>query len=340
MGEYFKYHNVTKDVISEVSLPFNFAMPWAKDLHRYTTEENKEFFQYVIDNNDWNDTDKIVAVGDYGTIVDDPRDKEWERITMYQVDAFTDKPFHGNAAAVCPLGKWLSDEKMQRIAAENNLSETAFFIQMGDRFHIRWFTPVAEVDLCGHATLATAYVIFHEQMYKQENITFESRSGDLHVSRRDDWFVLDFPNQAGKPCSPPAQLMDGLGHEPEPVEVLVSTDYMVVYESESQIRDLKPDFSCLSQLDLRGVIITAPGDEVDFVSRFFVPQYGINEDPVTGSAHCILTPYWAEKLDKTSLTARQLSQRGGELQCELKDDRVLIAGKAVKYMEAQIILRR
>ena len=255
-------------------------------------------------------------------------------LSIYQIDAFTDQIFKGNPAAVCPLDSWLADTDLQAIAAENNLSETAFYIPLVSGFHLRWFTPKAEVDLCGHATLATAFVIFNLLDYADDAIKFQTRSAELTVTKNNDWLVMDFPSQPGKPCPPPRLLFDGLGKAP--VEVLASEDYMAVYENEEDIYALKPNFEALSKLDLRGVMVTAKGKDVDFVSRFFAPRHGINEDPVTGSAHCALTPYWAGKLNKTKLSARQISTRSGYIECELKGNRVFLSGQAVKYMEGKI----
>ena len=255
-------------------------------------------------------------------------------LTLYQVDAFASEVFSGNPAAVCPLQAWLSDKVLQSIAEENNVSETAFFVPQDDGFHIRWFTPKAEVNLCGHATLASAFILFEKLNWGQEVVTFESRSGRLSVCRSDDGLILDFPSLPGTLCEPPRALVNGLGCEP--LEVLVSENYMAVFEREEDIVAISPNLDALTQLDLSGVIATAQGKEVDFVGRYFAPKVGINEDPVTGSAHCMLTPYWAEKLDKTQLKARQLSQRTGELGCQLKGERVLISGKAVLYLEGKI----
>ena len=257
-------------------------------------------------------------------------------LTLYQIDAFTDKVFKGNPAAVCPLDGWLSDTDMQAIAAENNLSETAFYVPSGVGFHLRWFTPKAEVDLCGHATLATAFVIFNFSVYANDTVKFDTRSGELVVSRSGDWLVMDFPSQPGRPCAIPPLLIEGLGKMP--LEVLASEDYMAVFENEADVAALEPNFDSLSKLDLRGVMATAKGDKLDFVSRFFAPRYGINEDPVTGSAHCALTPYWANRLEKTKLRAMQISERTGYIECELKGSRVFLSGKAVTYMEGKIKL--
>ena len=258
-------------------------------------------------------------------------------LTLYQIDAFANKPFEGNPAAVCPLDEWLPDEILQAIATENNLSETAYFVPTDKGFHIRWFTPVNEIKLCGHATLATAYVIFNLIGYKEDKIEFESQSGQLLVSREGDWLVMDFPSQPPVPCDVPGELTKAFGKIP--VEVLMSEDYMVVFENEEYVLSLNPDMEFLKRIELRGVIVTAKGKNVDFVSRFFAPKYGINEDPVTGSAHCELTPYWTDKLDKRKLTAKQISNRGGELICELKGNRVFISGKAAKYLEGKIHIK-
>jgi len=258
-------------------------------------------------------------------------------LTLYQIDAFTDKVFKGNPAAVCPLDNWLADTDLQAIAEENNLSETAFYVPIDGGFNLRWFTPKAEVDLCGHATLATAFVIFNFSDYAADTVKFKTRSGKLAVTKRDDLLVMDFPSQPAKPSeNPPSLLVEGLGKAP--IEVLSSEDYMAVFDNEEEVIGLKPNFDALSKLDLRGVMVTAKGKEVDFVSRFFAPRYGINEDPVTGSAHCALTPYWAGKLNKTKLSAKQVSKRTGHIECELKGNRVFLSGKAVKYMEGKITL--
>lgn len=258
-------------------------------------------------------------------------------IPVYQVDAFSSSLFGGNPAAICPLQEWLPDELMQNIAMENNLSETAFLVPVGDHFRIRWFTPKAEVALCGHATLAAAHVLFTELDVKGQEICFHSLSGELRVAKSAAGLQLDFPSQAPEPCEPPLGLLEALGGEP--IDVAFSAeDFIVRYGSEKSIVDLQPDFNKLARTQCRGVAVTAPGDKVDFVSRFFAPAVGINEDPVTGSAHCKLTPLWAERLGKTVMTARQLSARGGELQCELKNDRVLMAGVAVTFLQGMVRL--
>ena len=258
------------------------------------------------------------------------------KIPIYQIDAFTSRVFSGNPAAVCPLESWLEDSLLQAIAQENNLSETAFFIPQGEGYHIRWFTPVAEVDLCGHATLASAFVVFAHLEPSGVVVSFNSKSGRLTVTRDDDLLTMDFPSLSPVPCEAPDVLIKGLGKEP--VEVLRSEDYVGVFSAEDDIRDLRPDFETLNELDLRGVAVTAKGKAVDFVSRFFAPKYGINEDPVTGSVHCSLTPYWAGKLRKRDLRAYQVSKRGGELFCKDCGDRVRISGRAVAFMEGSIII--
>lgn len=256
------------------------------------------------------------------------------KIQLYQVDAFANAAFQGNPAAVCPLQAWLPDSALQAIAEENNLSETAFFIPKGDTFDIRWFTPNSEVDLCGHATLATAFVIFRNGLATKPTIEFASRSGTLLATQDGETITIDFPSQGGTPCSTPETLAQALGSEPK--ECIRSADYMAVFASQAEILALSPDFALMRELDLRGVIVTAPGVDTDFVSRFFAPKFGIDEDPVTGSAHCCLAPYWARQLKKNMLTARQLSQRTGHLACQLKDDRILISGRAILYLEGQI----
>ena len=257
-------------------------------------------------------------------------------LSIYQIDAFAEHVFEGNPAAVCPLDAWLSDDVLQNIALENNLSETAYFVKENEKYHIRWFTPLVEVDLCGHATLASAYVIFEIFGHQDSDIVFHSKSGELKVFRKAEMLELDFPVSPIKRCKTPNEIVKALGKSP--VEIWKSDDYLVVYDYESDIRLLSPDFNILGKLDCRGVIVTSKGTESDFVSRFFAPRCGVNEDPVTGSAHCVLVPYWAKQLGKTKLSAAQLSKRGGKLQCELIGERVLIAGKAVKYLEGKIYI--
>ena len=260
-------------------------------------------------------------------------------LTLYQIDAFANRPFEGNTAAVVPLETWLSDELMQAIAEENNLAETAFFVPNHGGFHIRWFTPINEVKLCGHATLASAFVLFNCLGHESDIIKFESLSGELSVTKNDDILTLDFPAQPPESCSAPEALIKGMADlTKSPVEVLFNEDYLCVLESEEELARLNPKYSFLNQLDLRGVIVTAPSKEYDFVVRFFAPKYGIQEDSVTGSAYTQLVPYWAEKLGKKKFKAKQISSRGGELSCELSGDRVLISGKAIKYLEGNIEL--
>lgn len=256
------------------------------------------------------------------------------KLKQYQIDAFASRVFEGNPAAVCPLEHWLDDSVMQLIAAENNLFETAFFVPTKNGFHLRWFTPVAEVKLCGHATLATAHVLFNLHGYAKQSITFETLSGDLMVTRNHGLLAMDFPAQPATPCKAPDALIAGLGKRP--LEVLAADDYVAVFDNEDDVLALMPDLSQLQLLDLRGVCVTAPGRNVDFVSRFFAPKYGIAEDPVTGSAHCELAPYWAARLGKQNLHARQISKRGGYIHCQLNGDRVVLSGCAVTFMEAEI----
>lgn len=257
------------------------------------------------------------------------------KIPIYQIDAFADGPFQGNPAAICPLQEWLPDTVLQAIAEENNLAETAFYVQRDGEIQLRWFTPTTEVDLCGHATLAAAHVVFQRENPPSSVVTFQSRSGELPVTREENGMLtLNFPSQPGTSAEAPRALIEGLGAEP--VAYLRSEDHMAVFEDEATVRSLEPDFRTLQQLDLRGVIATAPGDDVDFVSRFFAPNFGIDEDPVTGSAHCMLTPYWAERLNLEVMQARQLSKRTGSLRCRLETDRVHLSGNTVSYLEGEI----
>ena len=257
-------------------------------------------------------------------------------LTVYYIDAFAHNLFEGNPAAVIPLRKWLSDDVMQALASENNLSETVFFVESKGKYQIRWFTPVAEVRLCGHATLAAAFVLFNELEYKKGTILFESLSGELYVKREEGAIVLNFPAQPPFKCSAPTELLEGIGVSP--VEVLKCEDYIVVLRDESDVRRMNPLFDKLNKIPLRGVIVTAESSEYDFVARFFGPKLGVNEDPVTGSAYTQLAPYWGEVLGKTRMSARQMSLRGGDIGCEIVGDRVLLSGGAVKYMEGQILL--
>ncbi len=256
-------------------------------------------------------------------------------LILYQVDAFTDTVFRGNPAAVCPLQQWPSDEQMQAIALENNLSETAFFIQEGGAFHLRWFTPAKEVSLCGHATLATAHVLFQHLDYRERRVTFHSLSGPLMVEQRDGWYYMNFPTDP--PVLVPTPKTIDAALDLHPVETYKGKDdYLVILESQEAVEQIQPDFRRLRQLDGRGVIITAPGRSTDIASRCFYPKYGIDEDPVTGSAHTTLGPYWANRLDKSRLTALQCSPRTGLLQLRLMDERIEIAGQAVTFMEGKI----
>lgn len=262
-------------------------------------------------------------------------------LPLYQIDAFTRRVFGGNPAAVVPLEAWLPDPVLQRIAAENNLSETAFFVpREGERnhFHLRWLTPTNEVDLCGHATLAAAHVLFHELGHDSPDILFSSAGGELVVRRDGDLLELDFPARPARPVGENPAVLKALGLEGKPVAMLQSRDLLVVLESEADVRALHPDFTALGELKYFGICVTAPGKNCDFVSRFFAPAQGINEDPVTGSAHCTLTPYWGERLARTELHARQVSARGGDLRCRLDGDRVRIAGEARCYLRGEIVL--
>ncbi|MBV4360054.1 PhzF family phenazine biosynthesis protein [Pinibacter aurantiacus] len=261
-------------------------------------------------------------------------------LPIYVVDAFADKLFQGNPAAVCPLQEWLPDDVMQKLAFENNLSETAFFVKEEEYYHVRWFTPDFEVDLCGHATLASAYVIFNFIAKKAKTITFNSKSGILTVSKTDEGLIqLDFPAYIAEPVdSANPALIKGLSIIPQ--KILKAKNYLLVYESEEEVRKIVPDFNFLNALGSTRVIVTAKGAEVDFVSRFFVPNSVIMEDPVTGSAHSTLVPYWSKKLGKTTFVARQLSKRSGTLYCEYVGDRVLMAGNAVLYSKGEYFLEQ
>lgn len=258
-------------------------------------------------------------------------------LKLFQIDAFAERVFRGNPAAVVPLQHWLTDEMMQLIAMENNLSETAFFVPVHDDFHIRWFTPVSEVNLCGHATLASAHVLFNHLGYQKEEIRFYSRSGELKVKKADDLIVLDFPASAVNQTDFPDYTRQALGIMPQEC-YKGREDLMFVFRNEAEIRQLRPDMNLLKKMDGRGIIVTAPGSGYDFVSRFFAPIEGIDEDPVTGSAHTMLTPYWSQRLSKEMLVAGQISRRGGTLHCRHLGDRTEIGGKAVTYMEGKIVL--
>jgi len=260
------------------------------------------------------------------------------KIPIYQVDAFTSEIFSGNPAAVCLLETWIDDDRLQAIATENNLSETAFLVRSGDGFDLRWFTPACEVTLCGHATLASAHVLFNCRNWPAEQIRFQTRySGQLVVTRRDELLELDFPALPAYAQALPDGLAEALGVAPQAV-FGSKEDLLVLLESESTVRELRPDLHGLERMDCRGVIVTARGERSDFVSRFFAPQVGIPEDPVTGSAHCVLTPYWAGVLGRNELHALQVSQRGGELWCTNAGERVRISGKAALFLEGTITI--
>ena len=256
------------------------------------------------------------------------------KLKLYQIDAFAEKPFEGNPAAVVPLEEWLPDQILQKIAEENNLAETAYYIPKANGFEIRWFTPGSEVKLCGHATLASAAVLFNEFDYSQDEIVFDSLTGPLRITRNGDLLTLNFPTQVPSICETPRNLIVGLGIEPS--DCLANEDYLAVYEDEETLVSIEPKAEPLKCLDRRGVIATAPSNQYDFVSRFFAPKVAILEDTVTGSSFTHLIPYWAERLGKKKMTAKQVSPRGGVVHCELTGDRVLISGKAVKYLEGEI----
>lgn len=260
-------------------------------------------------------------------------------IQLFQIDAFTNQVFGGNPAAVCPLSAWLPDDTLLNIAKENNLAETAFFVKTApNRYHLRWFTPEIEMDLCGHATLATAYVIFQYFEGNADSVCFDSISGELVVKKRGDYLEMNFPSRPPKPAKLPDIIEKGLNLKP--VEVWKSRDYILIYPNEEQIMAIEPDIALFNQINLDpgGVVVTSKGDKVDFVSRFFTPQASIFEDTVTGSAHCSLVPFWANRLGKNKLHAFQLSNRKGELFCQLEGDRVLISGQAVSYLRGVIAI--
>lgn len=261
------------------------------------------------------------------------------KLKIFQVDAFAANVFEGNPAAVCPLNEWLDDAILQKIAEENNLSETAFFVSSGDDIQLRWFTPLEEVDLCGHATLASAHVLYEHLEYIKPQINFQTKSGKLIVTKTDSGFSMDFP--ASMPVilnsDIPTDLMSALG-DVKPQKILAAFDYIIVLNSEDEVKNLTPDFSKWLNIDLRGVIVTAPGNDVDFVSRCFFPKLRVNEDPITGSAHCELTPYWASELNRNTFKARQMSLRSGMVYCELVNDRVILTGSAVDYMTGEITI--
>jgi PhzF family phenazine biosynthesis protein len=267
-------------------------------------------------------------------------------LPVFHVDAFTAGPFTGNPAAVCPLAEWLDDDLLRAVAAENNLSETAYLVPRGDHYELRWFTPRCEVKLCGHATLASGWVVLQVLEPGRGSVRFETRSsGTLTVSRDGDLLAMDFPALAPWPCrDPPAALLEGLekaigGLGKAPAAVMqIEDNYFAVFEREEEVRRIRPDFRLLEKLHPAGVAITAPGENVDFVSRYFAPSYGIPEDPVTGSTHCSLAPYWAQRLGKTNLHARQVSERGGELWCEVKGKRVILKGSAVLTLRGELLI--
>ena len=260
------------------------------------------------------------------------------KLPYYHVDAFTERLFRGNPAGVCLLDSgWLPEQVMQKIAFENNLSETAFVVPTEQGFGLRWFTPAIEVDLCGHATLAAAHVLFREVGLDQATINFETKSGMVSVDRIDSTLVLDFPSRPPVKCSAPLGPARAFGKKP--TEVWKARDYLFIFNNESDVRDMAPEFESMKNWDSLGVIVSAPGESVDFVSRFFAPRAGVNEDPVTGSAHSTLIPYWAGRLNKSSLKANQLSKRGGELFCQDAGARVKIGGKALTYFKGELELQ-
>jgi len=260
--------------------------------------------------------------------------REKMQLKIYQIDAFATKIFEGNPAMVCPLESWLSDELMQNIAQENNLSETAFFVKENNVYALRWFTPTSEVNMCGHATLASAYVLFECMDYEEKKITFSTKSGLLKVRREKNRYLMDFPIQVIEPCDISEQIEEAFGVKP--LATFASMDYIVVFENEEDVVNAKPNLALLKALDLRGVCITAKSIEYDFVTRFFAPRIGVDEDPVTGSAFTQLVSYWADVLGKDKMIAKQVSKRGGKVHCRLKGDRVEIGGRAKKYLEGSI----
>ena len=255
-------------------------------------------------------------------------------IRYFQIDAFTDRVFSGNPAGVCFLDSWADDRILQSIASENDLSETAFLVQRADHYELRWFTPSQEVDLCGHATLASAFAIFENITPKAERVEFQTKSGRLSAKRHGDLIMMDFPAHPPLPCKMPDNIGEIMGIPP--LLTLRSRDLLAVYEEEEQIRRLKPDMAGVAALDHFAVIVTAPGENCDFVSRFFAPGAGVPEDPVTGSSHCTLVPYWSRRLGKKELHAFQLSERGGELFCIDRGDRISIGGRALTYLSGTI----
>ncbi len=256
------------------------------------------------------------------------------KLPYYVIHAFTSRRFGGNPAGVCPLERWLDDATLQALSTENDLAETAFFVPRGADYDLRWFSPSREIDLCGHATLASAWVLIHRLGCGGAALTFHTRSGALVVRRDGERLALDFPARPGQPAEVSAALAGALGATPR--QAFVARDVMCLFDDEREVRALKPDFARLEALDLFGVIATAPGTDADFVSRFFAPSAGVPEDPATGWAHCTLVPYWSKRLGKPRLFARQISARGGELWCQDRGERVTIAGHAVPYLEGAI----
>ena len=260
------------------------------------------------------------------------------KLPIFQIDAFSDKVFGGNPACVVPLENWLKDEVLLKIAQENAVAETAFFVKKGKNFHLRWFTPDIEMDLCGHATLATAHCIISELKLVTKKVVFETLSGELEVSLNNGRYLMDLPRRDSVKATLPKEIKNALNIQPK--KVLKARDYLLVYESQKEIEDIVVNRELFDQINLNpgGVIVTAKGDNCDFVSRFFTPQSTILEDPVTGSAHCTLTPYWSNELLKKRMNAQQVSDRKGELFCELKKDRVEISGKAVTYFKGYLFI--
>lgn len=256
---------------------------------------------------------------------------------IYQVDAFTNEFFKGNPAAVCPLKEWISDDLMQSIAEENNLSETVFFVKNENEFEIRWFTPNSEIDLCGHATLAAGHIIYSKMNYNKDMVKFISKSGVLTLKKKEDWYTLNFPSEEISEIEKPNILEKALNCTVQKI-YQGRWKYLIELQSESEVRNLQPNFELLSKLDSNGIIVTAKGEKVDFVSRFFAPKLGIDEDPVTGSAHTLLIPHWAGKLNKIKLEALQLSKRSGFLKCEYLNDRVEMSGQAITYLEGNLTI--
>ena len=256
------------------------------------------------------------------------------RLPIFQVDAFTNRVFGGNPAAVVIMNDWLPDEVLQSIARENNLSETAFVIPRDDWFDLRWFTPTVEVDLCGHATLASAWVLFENGFWPDEEIAFETQSGRLTVRRQGEWLAMNFPSRPPRPTDPDAAVAAALGAAP--AELHESRDLLAVFGEQAEVEALRPDIGAIARLEAYAIIATAPGDSCDFVSRFFAPRAGVPEDPVTGSAHCTLVPYWSARLGKAKLRALQVSERSGELICELRGDRVMLSGQVAGYLRGEI----